>query len=135
MDTWTGLIFVICAVGLLPVAVLFSIWLYKAIDSYRKAKYPEYFEYYNAAMKICFDASAKVNKEAEYIKYHFDLITEGIRNGECTDEYARKRFNELSDKHIELTNWFKDQQAEAEKLFRKADFYAKENNLLWGVLY
>lgn len=135
MDTLKCIIMIVCGICLLPAAFLITSWLEHAIDDYRKAKYPEYFKFYNAAMKICFDASEKVNQEAKYIKYHFDLITVGLRNGECTDEYARKRLNELSDQHIEITNWFKSQQAEAEKLFRKADFYAKENNLQWGVLY
>lgn len=135
MSRLEAIFMVVCGVCLLPAAMLISSWLDRSIETYRRNKYPEYYKYYNAAMKICFDSSEKVNKETEYITYHFKLITAGIRNGECTNEYARKRLNELSDLHIELTNWFKDQQAEAEKLFRQADFYAKENNLLWGVLY
>ena len=135
MDTLGALFVAVCAVFVLPSVVFIYIWFEKLKENSRRGKYPEYYKYYDAALKICFDASAKVNKEAEYIKYHFDLITEGLREGECTDEYARKRLSELSDQHIALTNWFKDRQAEAEKLFREADFYAKENNLLWGVLY
>jgi hypothetical protein len=116
-------------------ATIFTGFIDKCLEQRRKEQHPEYFKYYNAAMKICFDASEKVNHEASYIKYHFDLITEGLRDGECTEEYARKRLNELSDRHIEITNWFKEQRADADELFRAADFYAKENNLLWGVLY
>ena len=126
---------IIFGILLVPMAAVFVSVLEQLIKKYRREKYPEYFKYYNAALKICFNASEKVRKESNYIKYHFDLITEGIREGECTDDYARKRLNELSDMHIELTNWFKEQLAEADKLFRDADFYAKENNLLWGVLY
>lgn len=135
MDILEVLLLSICAVLIIPAAVIISNWFEKFLENYRRSKHPEYYKYYDAAMKICFDASKKVNKEADYIEYQFNLITVGIREGECTDEYARKRLNELSDRHIEITNWFKEQRAEAEKLFREADFYAKENNLLWGVLY
>ena len=86
-------------------------------------------------MKICFEASAKVNHDAEYLKHQFDILTKELREGECTEEYFRKRFEYLANRHVEITKWFKEQQAEAEKLFRQADSYAKRNNLLWGVIY
>ena len=104
-------------------------------DKSRRKKHPKYFEFFDAAMKVSFDASKKVKKEAEYIEYQLNLLTTGLREGTCEEEYFRKHFNELADRHVEVTNWFKEQQKEAEKLFREADFYAKENDLLWGVLY
>lgn len=104
-------------------------------DKSRRKKHPMYFEFFDAAMKISFEASKKANKEAEYIEYQLNLLTTSLREGTCGEEYFRKHFNELADRHVEVTNWFKEQRKEAEKLFREADFYAKENDLLWGVLY
>lgn len=104
-------------------------------DKSRRKKYPKYFEFFDAAMKVSFDASKKVTSEVEYIEYQLNLLTTGLREGTCEEEYFRKHFNQLADRHVEVTNWFKEQQKEAEKLFREADFYAKENSLLWGVLY
>lgn len=115
--------------------VLLSSWYDKLVEKNRRKKHPLYFEAFDAAMKICFEASAKVNHDTEYIKHQFDMLTEGLRECECTEEYFIKRFDYLANRHIETTKWFKEQQAEAEKLFREADLYAKENDLLWGVLY
>lgn len=126
---------IICAIGLLPLALFITFCIERLIDNIRREKYPEYFKFYDAAMKICFEASAKVNKEAEYIEHQFNILRSGLAEGECTEAYFKTRFDQLADMHIETTNWFKERRDEAEKLFRQADFYAKENNLVWGVLY
>ena len=115
--------------------VLLSSWYDKLVEKNRRKEHPLYFEAFDVAMKICFEASAKVRHDAEYIKHQFDMLTEGLREGECTEEYFTNRFEYLTNRYVETTKWFKEQQKEAEKLFREADLYTKENNLLWGVLY
>ena len=123
-------------VVLLPFIIVCGSAFYdKMQDKTRRKKYPKYFEFFDAAMKISFGASTVVNKKADYIMYQMNLLTTGLREGTCEEDYFRKRFNELADMYVEATNWFKEQQQEAEKLFREADFYAKEYDLLWGVLY
>lgn len=129
------IILVCVPVGFVVIAALISTWFDKLRDNNRRKKHPLYFEAYDEAMKICFAASAKVRHDVECLKHQFDMLTEGLREGECTVEYFRKRFEYLANRHVETTKWFKEQQAEAEKLFRQADSYAKRNNLLWGVLY
>lgn len=119
----------------LPLAAAVSLWLDKYLDKNKRKKHPEYFEYYDAAVKLCFEASYKVKHEASYLEFHFKMLTDGLKDGECTEEYFKKRFDQLTDRYIETTRWFTEQQKEAEKLFREADLYAKKNNLLWGVLY
>jgi hypothetical protein len=37
--------------------------------------------------------------------------------------------------YIEFAAWFEAKQKEAKDLFRKADWYAKERNLKWRILY
>ncbi len=110
-------------------------WINSAVEKHRRKKHPMYFDFYDAGMKLCVEASDEASHDAEYLKFQFKLLTEGLVEGECTEEYFKKRFEQLADKHIETTKWFKEQQAEAEKLFREADFYAKRNNLAWGVIY
>lgn len=123
-------------VVLLPfIIVCGSTFSDKMLDRSRRKKHPEYFEFFDAAMKISFGASNVVNRKVDYIKYQMNILTTGLREGTCEEDYFRKRFNELADMHVEVTNWFKEQQQEAEKLFKEADFYAKEHDLLWGVLY
>ena len=125
----------ICFLLVLPLAVVISLWLDKQLEKNKRKKYPVYFEYYDAAIKICFEASAAVKHEASHLEFHFKMLADGLVDGECTEEYFKKRFDQLTDRYIEATKWFTVQQKEAEKLFREADLYAKENNLLWGVLY
>jgi hypothetical protein len=119
----------------LPLALLISFWVDRLIDKSRRKKHPMYFEFYDKGMKICFDASAKTNHEAEFLKFQFKLLTEGLTEGECTEEYFMERFEYLAKRHIEATKFHKEKQNEAEECFRYADEYAKINNLSWGVLY
>jgi hypothetical protein len=130
-----SIIMPICFLLVLPLAIVISLWLDKYLDKNKRKKHPVYFEYYDAAVKLCFEASAKVKHEASHLDFHFKMLTDGLKEGECTEEYFKKRFDQLTDRYIETVKWFTEQQKEAEKLFREADLYAKENNLRWGVLY
>jgi hypothetical protein len=105
------------------------------LDKYRRNKYPEYFEYYDAGMDICRDAHDQATHKKTYFEYKLKLIYEGLRDGECTDEYFREYTNTLSESYIEFAQWFQEQQEESKVYFKKADAYAKEHNLGWGRLY
>ena len=132
---WITIVWVctlLIAIGLVFVG---SFFIDRMLDKRRRTKHPKYFELYDAGLKMCFETSDKVNKEAEYLGYHFNLLTEGLQDGECTEEYFRSRFEELANRHVKVSLWRKERQVEIEKLFREADRYAKENNLGWGVLY
>jgi hypothetical protein len=119
----------------LPLAVIIPCWVFRLQEQVRRKKHPMYFEFYDAAMKTCFDASAKVKHDASYIEFHFKLLTEGLADGECTEEYFKERFERLANRQVETTRWFKEQQKKAEELFKEADIYAKRNKLKWGILY
>jgi uncharacterized membrane protein len=125
----------ICFIFILPLTIVFSLWLDKLLAKNKRKKHPLYFEAYDTAMKISFDASAKVKHVSSYIEFQFKMLTEGLAEGECTEEYFKKRFEYLANLYVDTTKWFKEQQKEAEKFFREADLYAKENNLLWGIVY
>lgn len=105
------------------------------IDRYRRKKYPEYFKYYDAAVEICFVTGQRIEQEAELIQFKFKMLADGLQAGECTEEYFKKQFDYWSDRYVKATQEFKERHAEAEKLFREADLYAKRNNLMWGVIY
>lgn len=128
-------IFCVSIIFILPLAVLISVCVNKLIDKYRRKKHPMYFKFYNKGLKTCFDASAKTNHEVELLKFRYKLLTEGLQEGECTEEYFEEQFGYLTDRHIEATKYLKNKQNEADEYFRAADEYAKRNNLAWGVLY
>jgi hypothetical protein len=128
-------IFCISTILILPLALFISFLVDRLIDKSRRKKHPMYFEFYDKGMKICFDASAKTNHEAEFLKFQFKLLTEGLTEGECTEEYFKERFEYLANRHIKATKYLKEKQMEAEGFFKEADYYAKRNNLSWGVLY
>lgn len=127
--------FVLLGFALMYVISLVVCIIFEPVERIRRNKYPEYFKLLDAGNKLREEAAYYTKKEVAYLEFKFKLLTDGLRDGECTEEYFRERFNELADHHTEVIRLFTAAQAEAEKLLREADLYAKENNLLWGVLY
>jgi hypothetical protein len=107
----------------------------KYLDEQRRQQYPEYFELFDAAMDIVSDVDGQTEHKTKYFKYHFKLIYEGLRDGECTVEYFQEYLDRINKEYIEFATWFEAKNKEAKDLFRKADWYAKERNLKWGILY
>ena len=107
----------------------------KYLDDKRRAQYPEYFKLFDTAMDIVADVDGQTEQKTKYFNYHFKLIYEGLRDGECTVEYFQEYLDQINKEYIEYATWFKAQQKEAKRLFREADRYAKLRDLKWGILY
>lgn len=107
----------------------------KYLDEQRREQYPEYFEFFDAALDIVADVDGQTKYKTTYFNYHFKLIYEGLRDGECTVEYFQEYLDRINKEYIEFATWFEAKNKEAKELFRKADWYAKERNLKWGILY
>ena len=107
----------------------------KYLDQTRRERYPEYFELFDAAMDIVSDVHGQTEHKTTYFEYHFNLIYEGLRDGECTVEYFQEYLDRINKEYIEFATWFEEQQKEAKRLFREADLYAKLRDLKWGYLY
>ena len=107
----------------------------KYLDDKRREQYPEYFELFDNAMDIVADVDGQTEHKTKYFNYHFKLIYEGLRDGECTVEYFQEYLDRINKEYIEFATWFEEQQKEAKRLFRKADWYAKERELKCGYLY
>ena len=128
--------FIAISIVLILVLLIVSAPLLDAVlTKYRRKKYPEYFKLLDAGNRLRDDSAWYTRKEAAYLEFQFKFLTKGLRDGECTEEYFKQHFNELADHHADVTKAFIAIQAEAENLLREADVYAKENNLLWGILY
>ena len=105
------------------------------LDQTRRQQYPEYFKLFDKAMGIVSDIDVQTEHKTKYFKYHFKLIYEGLRDGECTVEYFQKHLDRINKEYIEYATWFEEQNKEAKRLFREADYYAKLRDLKWGYLY
>lgn len=107
----------------------------KIFDTYRRKKHPEYFEYRDKAEKLAFERRAEYKKRKDYIDYQRKLYSDGLCEGECTEEYYVNKMKELIENYIVLCDWFKDAESEIRELLIKADLYAKEHDCYWGILY
>jgi hypothetical protein len=107
----------------------------KYLDGRRREQYPEYFKLFDAAMDIVSDVDGQTKHKTKYFEYHFKLIYEGLRDGECTVEYFQEYLDRINKEYIEYVTWFEAQQKEAKRLFKEADYYAKLRDLKWGYLY
>jgi hypothetical protein len=107
----------------------------KLHDSYRRKKHPEYYKYWDEAVKLSFERGAVYGRRKEYFDYKIKVYNEGLRDGECTNEYYTKRMNEHMAEYQKLCDWFQEEEKKIRDLLIKADLYAKEHNLLWGIIY
>lgn len=124
---------VIGGVFILPI-VLVSLFD-KLLNSYRRKKYPEYYKYWDEAKKLSFKRGAEYRKRKDRFDFYFKLYNDGLRDGECTNEYYIKKMNKLMVEYQELCTWFQKEEKIIRELLIKADCYAKENGLSWGIIY
>lgn len=107
----------------------------RLLENHRRQKHPEYFKYWDAALEKSFARGAEYNRRKEYFDYKFRLYSLGLRDGECTNEYYTKKMNALMVEYQELCDWFQEKEKEISELLVKADLYAKEHGLTWGIIY
>ena len=132
---------------LLTIAVIFAIFVVfvapfivteaidKLIEKCRRKKYPEYYKYWDESLKLSFERGAEFNRRKQRFDYYFKLYTEGLRDGECTNEYFTDHMNKHMEEYKCLCVWFQEEEDKIRELLIKADLYAKEHNLRWGIIY
>lgn len=138
--TWYNALFLTIAVfaGLFAVffvPLLLAALFDKLVEGIRRKKHPEYFKYWDESLKLSFERGAEFNRRKQHFDYHFKLYTEGLRDGECTNEYFTKRMNKHLEEYKDLCAWFQKEEKIIKELLVKADLYAKEHNLMWGIIY
>lgn len=102
---------------------------------HRQKKHPEYFKYYNEAVLLSFERGVRYSRRREFFDYKLKLFNDSLRDGECTKDYYFEQLNKLMIEYQQLCDWFQNTEKEIRELLVKADLYAKEHNLRWGVLY
>ena len=126
-------IIMVVAIFSLPIAIVFIID--KTAQKYRRKKHPEYFKYWDEAKKLAFERGAEYNTRKSHFDYYFKLYNEGLRDGECTNEYYTEQMNYVMSEYKDLCIWFQEEEEKIRELLVKADLYAKEHNLVWGIVY
>jgi hypothetical protein len=106
-----------------------------SLEGSRRKRHPEYYKSYDEALKLSFERGTEFRQRKERFDYYFKLYNYGLRDGECTNEYYNKKMNELMIEYQELCTWFQEKEKVIRELLVKADLYAKEHNLLWGIIY
>ena len=124
-----------CVAGLFCLPVLLINLIDHIIESYRRNKYPEYYEYYDTAVYESFKICSKLDAEKRRIEHYIKLYSDGYRDGECTVEHITKKMAQVTQWWINACDEYNQEYLEVKELLRKADKYAKEHNLKWGVIY
>jgi hypothetical protein len=107
----------------------------KLLEGYRRKKHPEYFKYWDKALSLSFKRDTEFKQRKERFDFFMKLYNECLRDGECSEEYYLERMNKHMKEYQELCAWFREEEKELRELLIKADLYAKEHNLKWGIVY
>lgn len=116
-----------------PIALVFCVD--KIIEGVRRKKHPEYFELYDAAIKESFAVGQEFNRQYDHIKFQFKMWTDGLKEGECTDEAFANKMQQLSEQYQELCCWYTIASQYVKDLWSQVDLKAKEENFKWGIIY
>lgn len=128
-----GIIAVICGMLFLP--ILFVNLIDHIIESVRRNKHPKYFEFYDTAISESFRIGGKLSAEKKRVDYYIKLYGDGYRDGECTPEQITKKMAQLTQWWITACDEYNQEHKNIKVLWQKADAYAKEHNLKWGIIY
>ena len=139
MSIIEGIKITICTILIIAGMIFLPIIIINAIDSIvewlRKRKHPKYFDLYDTAVSESFRIGGKLNAEKRRIEYYIKLYGDGYRDGECTSEHITKKMAQLTQSWITACDEYNQEEKNIKVLLQKADAYAKEHNLKWGIIY
>ena len=124
-----------CIGGMIFLPILLVELIDHIVKSIRKAKHPEYFELYKTAVSESFRIGGRFNAEKNRIEYYLKLYSEGYKDGECTKKDFEDEMLKLTNMYIRACNEYNTEYATVKDLLKKADIYAKQHNLKWGIIY
>ena len=126
-------VFFLVTVFVLPFLVVEG--LDKLRTSIRRKRHPEYFKYWDEAKALSFENGRRFSEHKKRLDYYLKLYNDGIRDGECTEECYTEQMNKHMAEYLEVCRWFREESEKTKELLLKADLYAKEHNLGWGIIY
>lgn len=106
-------------------------------EKIRRKKHPVWYEYYNGALANSLHIGNKFRRRIEYINKRKEIFQKKFFEGEYTEAEFNDAIDALNREYKEATRQFSiDKEAYGiEDDLKKADTYAKEHNLKWGILY
>ena len=120
------------------VLVILGFFFYlKMIDVFRYKKHKFWYNHYNRALRnsMCIGSqfSEKINSINEQIK----LMQQKLLDGGCLADDYREAMKSLAAAYCDAVSTYKNSEVALgiEDDLKKADAYAKEHNLKWGILY
>lgn len=122
-----------CCVILIPVFIIDGID--KLVEKRRRKKHPDYFTYWDKAKILSFRRAEEFNQRNGRIQHYIKMYSDGLRDGECDSEYYHKHMTMRMTEFEELCDWFNNAGKPIDELLHKADQYAKEHSLKWGIIY
>ena len=128
-----GVIFIV--IGMIFLPILLVNLIDHIIKSIRKEKYPEYFELYETAVSESFRIGGRFSAEKRRIEYYLKLYSEGYKDGECTKKDFEDKMLQLTNMYVRACNEYNTEYATVKDFLKKADIYAKQHNLKWGIIY
>lgn len=128
-------VIIIGMIACFAVPLLLIDWIDSIIEKIRKHKHPEYFDLYETAVSESFRIGGKLNEKAKYIEHYLKLYGDGYLNGECTKEDFDKKMQELIRIYTDACDDYNREYSKIKILLDKANAYAKEHGLKWGIIY
>lgn len=124
-----------CTVGIIFLFILIVGLIDHIVSSARRNKYPEYFDLYDSAIYESFRVGGKFSDDKKRINHKLKKYTDGYKDGECTKEFFENKMQELTQSYIKICDTYSQERLSIEVLWKRADAYAKQHNLKWGVIY
>lgn len=104
------------------------------VDIRRRRNHPYWFDTYEKAVKLSFEYGSWYSNRRKYFEFDSKMLLDGLRDGECTEEYFMCRYFEICKRYADDMKQYKVQLAEVDNLIENANQYAKVHNLKWGLL-
>lgn len=122
-----------CSIFLIPVFLINGID--KLVEKHRRKKHPDYFTYWDKAKLLAFNRAEHFDSQNGGIQRYIKALNDGLRDGDCDVEFYREHMNLKTKEFEKLCDWFNKQGKSIDELLHKADQYAKEHSLKWGIIY
>ena len=104
------------------------------VDIHRRRNHPYWFDNYEKAVKLSFEYGSWYSHRRKYFEFDSKMLLDGLRDGECTEEYFMCRYFEICKRYADDMKQYKVNLAEVDNLIENANQYAKVHNLKWGIL-
>ncbi|MBR3600244.1 MAG: hypothetical protein IKL53_10265 [Lachnospiraceae bacterium] len=119
-------------------ALLVLIFGYHIVDNItdirRRRNHPYWFDNYERAVELSSEYANCYNNRRKYFEFHSKELLDGLRDGECTEEYFMCHYFKICEQYVDDVKRYQFYLAEVDQLLENANQYAKVHNLKWGLL-